>query len=128
MSSPTATTVDPGIRIPIGQPAQVTVGLNDPITTAGDPLDGWTPYRFRAVHVIASEPMKAIVRVVSDTEADSRAAAWQVLNPSCCLWRWQSIHQVTVTVPAPADLVVELGIPVNGLAETFTVSSWRVDT
>ena len=128
VSQPTSTAVDPTIRIPIGQSTQVTVGLTDSIQSP-DPLglSGWPDYRSRVVYVTAGEPMTAIVRVVSDTETDARIAAWRILNWTCCSLTWQSVHQVKITIPGPIILAVELIIPVNGPAETFTVSASRVD-
>ena len=122
---PAVPPVDTSIRVPIGGSAQVTVGLDTPVTDV-ETLDGFVPYRLQLVHVIASEPMKAIVRVVSDTETDARPADWRILN-RCCSLSWQSIHQVVVTFPAATDLMVALVIPERGPAETFTVSTWRVD-
>ena len=128
VSSPPAVPVDPTVRIPIGQSVQVTVGLNDPIESP-DPLglSGWPDYRRRVVYVTVSEPMTAILRVVSDTETDSRIAAWRLMNWTCCGVTAQSVHQLKLTIPGPTTLGVELIIPVNGPAETFTVSASRVD-
>ena len=120
--------VDTAIRVPIGQSVQVTVGLNGALRSP-DPvgLTGLADYRYELVHVMFSEPMTAIVRVVSDQETDARHAEWRVLNWPCCTLKWQSIHQVVVTTAAPTDLVLELYIPVNGPAETFTISASRVE-
>jgi hypothetical protein len=48
--------------------------LNDP-NKGVDASEGWEDYRFRVVHVMASEPGKAIVQVFSDAETDARPAA-----------------------------------------------------
>jgi hypothetical protein len=128
VSSPPAVPVDPTLRIPIGQSAQVTVGLSDPIQSP-DPfgLEGWPDYRSRLVYVTAGESMTAILRVVSDTETDSRIASWRLLNWTCCSVTAQSVHQLKLAIPGPTILGIELIIPVNGPAETFTVSTSRVD-
>ncbi len=130
-SSPDVAAANGSIGIPIGQSARVTVGLNDLTRFSVDPrfeAEGWADYRFRVVNVMASEPGTVILRVVSDEETDARPAGWRVRNITCCSsWSWQSIHQVTLTIPAAGNLEVELRIPVNGPAETFTVSTSRVD-
>ena len=73
-----AAPVDTAIRIPIGQSVQVTVGLDADVASP-DPLGltGFEDYRYELVHVMFSEPMTAIVRVVSDGETDARHAAWR---------------------------------------------------
>lgn len=126
-SSPAGSPPTADLRIPVGQSIQVTVGLNEPVTSVPE----WEDYRARVVQVTAAEPQTALVRVVSATETDARPARWRILNAAilhtaCCTFSWQSIHQVTVTISQPVVLQVELIIPVEGPAETFTVTTSRV--
>jgi hypothetical protein len=69
----------------------VTVGLDTPVTDV-ETIDDRYTYRVKLVHVMASEPMKANRRVVSDIETDSgRTLAdsqSHLLSPSA-----QSIHR-----------------------------------
>ena len=129
--SSNVTPADGTIRLAIGQSTQVAVGLNDPPKSSVDPgftlAEGWEDYRFRVVRVTASEPGTALLRVVSDAATDDSPTRWKVRNTTCCSWIWQSVHQVMVTVPVPTDFEVELIIPVSGPAQTFTVSTSRVD-